>query len=90
MDNSQSGLCERMVEEKLVEQLNAMHLKHRIRQQEVEKEYVRVDFQDSPPAYPEGSQVVSIDAAKQWEKELLEDPKNRYTPVSCSGYILSR
>ena len=77
MGNSQSTPSDAAVQEKLVEQLTALHLKNRIGQQELEKDYVQVDFKDSSPAYREGSQTVSISAAEQWEKELLEDPKNR-------------
>ena len=60
------------------ERLAALQLNNRVRQQELEKEYVKIDFKDSPSASREGSQTVSISAAEQWEKEILEDPKNRY------------
>jgi bleomycin hydrolase len=77
MGNSQSTQSDAAIQEKLVEQLTALQLKNRIRQQELEKDYVQVDFKDPPPAYGEGSQTVSVSAAEQWEKQLLEDPKNR-------------
>lgn len=77
MGNSQSTPSDAAVQEKLVEQLSALQLKNRVRRQELEKEYVKLDFADSPPAYRDGSQTVSISTAEQWEKELLEDPKNR-------------
>jgi bleomycin hydrolase len=77
MGNSQSTPSDAVVQEKLVEQLTALQLQPRVKQQELEKEYVKVDFKDSPPAYREDSQTVSISTAEQWEKELLEDPKNR-------------
>ena len=77
MGNSPSTPSDAVVQDQLVEQLTALQVKSKIRQQELEKDYVQVDFKDSPPAYREGSQTVSISAAEQWEKELLEDPKNR-------------
>ena len=67
---------EAVVREKLVERLQAMQVKDKLRQQEVEKGYVQVD-RDLPPAYQPMSQTVSISTTEQWEKELLEDPKNR-------------
>ena len=77
MGNSQSTRDDVVVQKKLVEQLTALQLEDGVRQQELEKEYVKVDFKDSTPAYREDSQTVSISAAERWEKELLEDPKNR-------------
>lgn len=77
MGNSQSTQSDAAIQEKLVEQLAALQLKNRVRQQELEKDYVQVDFKDPPPAYGEGSQTVSVSAAEEWEKQLLEDPKNR-------------
>jgi len=37
---------------------------------------VHIDM-DTPPAYYQYSQTVSISTAERWEKELLADPKNR-------------
>jgi len=78
MGNSQSNSSEAVAQEKIVEQLTALQLKNRVRQHELEKEYVHVDFMGSAPVDRGGSQTVSISAAEQWEKELLADPKNRY------------
>src|SRR4051794_39595773 len=76
MGNSQSTQSDGVIQEKLVEQLTALQLKNRVRQQELEKDHVQVDFQ-VPPIYGQRSQTVSVSAAEQWEKQLLEDPKNR-------------
>lgn len=78
MGNSQSNSSGVVAQEKLVEQLTALQLRNRVKQQELEKEYVHVDFKESTPVHREGSQTVSISAAEKWEKELLEDPKNQY------------
>lgn len=94
MGNSQSNSSEVVAQEKLVERLTALQLKNRVMQQELEKEYAHVDFKESTPVYREGSQTVSISAVEQWEKELLEDPKNRYEslllrPASDSSFEVS-
>jgi bleomycin hydrolase len=83
MGNSQSNSSEAVAQKTLVEQLTALQLKNRARQQELEKEYVHVDVMESAPVDRGGSQTVSISAAEQWEKELLEDPKNRYESPCC-------
>jgi bleomycin hydrolase len=77
MGNSQSNPSDEVVQEKLVEQLTALQLNNWARQQELEKGYVKIDFEDSPPAYHEGSRTVSISEAEEWEKELLANPKNK-------------
>jgi bleomycin hydrolase len=84
MGNSQSNSSDVVVQEKLIEQLTALQLKNRVGQQELEREYVHVDIKESTPVYREGSQTVSIAAAEEWEKELLEDPKNRYECLCCT------
>ena len=78
MGSAQSApaASEAVVREKLVERLQAMQVKDKLRQQEIEKGYVQVD-RDLPPAYQPMSQTVSISTTEQWEKELLDDPKNR-------------
>ena len=78
MGNSQSNSSEAVDQKELVEQLTALHLKNRVREQGLEKEYIHIDLIESAPVDREGSQTVSISAAEQWEKELLADPKNRY------------
>jgi bleomycin hydrolase len=77
MGSSQSTHSDAVTQEKLMEQLTALQLKNRIRQQELEKDHVQVDLKDPPPAYGEDSPTVSVSAAEQWEKQLLDDPKNR-------------
>jgi hypothetical protein len=81
MGNSQSNSSDVVVQEKLVEQPTPLQLKNRVRQPELEKEYVKFGFKASPTTYWEDSQIVSISAAEQWEKELLEDPKNRHVSL---------
>jgi bleomycin hydrolase len=78
MGNSQSNSSEAVAQKVLVEQLTALQLRNRVMKQEPEKEYVHVDLIEYAPVDRGGSQTVSISAAEQWEKELLEDPKNRY------------
>ena len=72
MGASQSKLPEPLVQEKLTQRLYALEV--RDDQVEPEKDYVHVDGKKevSPCKY---SPTVSISAAEQWVKELLEDPK---------------
>lgn len=78
MGASQSKLPEPIVQEKLAERLQALLVKDL--QQESEKDYVYVDQVQklSPSEY---SPTISISAAEQWEKELLEDPKACGSPI---------
>ncbi|KAJ9667659.1 bleomycin hydrolase [Coniosporium apollinis] len=48
-----------------------------------EKDYVLVE-DDAPPSHTPYKHDVSITAAEQWEKELLEDPKNRLALAALS------
>jgi bleomycin hydrolase len=77
-----------VAQEKLVERLTALQLKDGVMHQELEKESAHVDFKESTPVYREGSQTVSISAAEQWEKELLEDAKNRYESFCCALRVI--
>lgn len=63
-------------QEKLAEALRAMELKNE--RDLVEKDYVYVHG-DAPPTYEplEHQSTVSATTTEQWEKELLEDPKNK-------------
>ncbi len=74
MGASQSKLPEPIIQEKLAERLQALLVKDT--QQELEKDYVHVD-QEQKLSTLRYSPTVSISAAEQWEKELLEDPKVR-------------
>jgi len=72
MGASQSKLPEPIIQEKLAERLQALLVKDT--PQELEKDYVHVD-QEQKLSILGYSPTVSISAAEQWEKELLEDPK---------------
>ncbi|KAI9737456.1 MAG: hypothetical protein M1834_009611 [Cirrosporium novae-zelandiae] len=71
------------VARQLAERLRALDLKES--EKELEKGYIYVEG-DEPPAYSAPSQVVSINQAEQWEKELLEDPKNRLALSALSSH----
>ena len=45
MGSAQSVPTEVVVREKLVERLNALQLKDRVRQQELDKEYIHIDVE---------------------------------------------
>ncbi len=72
MGASQSKLPEPIIQEKLAERLQALLVKDL--QQESERDYVYID-QEQKLLPSEYSPTVSISAAEQWERELLEDPK---------------
>lgn len=54
-----------------------MQLEDRLRQQEVEKDYICVDNEKGLPRIYSSDPGVSISQAAEWEKSLLSDPKNR-------------
>ncbi|KAI4134845.1 MAG: hypothetical protein LQ347_001184 [Umbilicaria vellea] len=82
MGSSQSKLPEPAVGEKLAERLRAMEAKES--RNELEKGYVYIDGQQ-PPQYSPCSTTVSISTAEQWEKELMQDPKNRLALSALSS-----
>ena len=76
MGASQSKLPEPLLQEKLTERLHALEV--RDNKVEPEKDYVYVEGKHGVSVSPcKYSPTVSISAAEQWEKELLEDPKVR-------------
>ena len=77
MGSGQSTQAENAVEQRVVEQLRAMQIEDRLRQQEVEKEYVRIDNEKGLPRNYSIDPSVSISEASEWEKSLLSDPKNQ-------------
>ncbi|KAI9869186.1 MAG: hypothetical protein M1830_005455, partial [Pleopsidium flavum] len=82
MGSAQSKMPEPAVGEKLAERLHALKVKESSR--ELEKGYVYIDGQD-PPRYSPASQTVSISITEEWEKELLQDPKNRLALSALSS-----
>ena len=77
MGSAQSSTTEAAVQQALVQQLHALRLKDKVRQQDVERDYVQVETEKGIPLSYSADPTVSIDAAEAWEKELLSDPKNR-------------
>ncbi|KAK7711088.1 bleomycin hydrolase [Botryosphaeria dothidea] len=76
MGSAPSKQVEAGAQEKLAEALRAMELKNE--RDLVEKDYVYVR-DDPPPRYApcEHQSTVSVSTTEKWEKELLEDPKNK-------------
>lgn len=77
-----SKASEPALEEKLAERLQTLEVKET--QHEPDKDYVYVDGDAKRPTGTY-SPTVSISAAEQWEKELLEDPKNRLALAALSS-----
>lgn len=77
MGSSQSVQAENVVEQRVMDQLRAMQIEDRLRQQEVEKDYIRVDNEKGLPRTYSIDPGVSVSQAEEWEKSLLSDPKNR-------------
>lgn len=79
MGNSQSSrtINEPAVEKILVQQLQNLRASDKLRQFEIEKEYVQVDTEKGIPHTYSADPTLSIKTAEAWEKELLADPKNR-------------
>lgn len=78
MGSSQSSpSAQNETQDVLVERLNALQLREKIRQQEVDSGYIDVDL--DPPPYTRASRTLSVAAAEEWEKHLLSDPKVWYS-----------
>ncbi|KAF2465575.1 bleomycin hydrolase [Lindgomyces ingoldianus] len=85
MGSSQSKVSDVAIQEKLVERLQALQMKNDSRV--VDKDYVYVDG-DAPPTYTpivSHKQDVSATTIEEWEKELMEDPKNRLALAALSS-----
>ncbi|KAF2130220.1 bleomycin hydrolase [Dothidotthia symphoricarpi CBS 119687] len=85
MGANQSRPSEAVVNEQLLERLQALHMKAETTTNEKDG-YVYIDG-ESPPKYPSiarSQQDVSAAAIGQWEKELMEDPKNRLALAALS------
>jgi len=77
MGASQSSPNDAVIQQVLVQQLQALRLKEKIRQQDIEREYVQIDTEKGIPHTYSDDPTVSIETAEEWEKQLLADPKNR-------------
>ncbi|EXJ82850.1 bleomycin hydrolase [Capronia epimyces CBS 606.96] len=80
MGNSQSSSAANesaAVEKMLVQQLQNLRTRDKIRQLEVEREYIHVDAEKGIPQAYSADPTLSVKTAEEWEKELLADPKNR-------------
>ena len=77
MGSGQSSQAENAIEQRVVEQLRAIRMEDKLRQQEVEKEYIHIDNEKVLPPTFSVDPTVSLSQAEKWEKSLLSDPKNR-------------
>ena len=77
MGASQSSTNDALVQQHLVQQLHALRLKDKVRQQDIERDYVQIETEKGIPLSYSSDPTVSIATAEAWEKELLADPKNR-------------
>ncbi|PSN73565.1 bleomycin hydrolase [Corynespora cassiicola Philippines] len=85
MGVNQSKPSDSAIQEKLMERLQAMHIKEDRPINEKEG-YVYVESDPRPPRYTATHrQDVSAEAIGAWEKELLEDPKNRLALAALSS-----
>ncbi|KAI9833749.1 MAG: hypothetical protein M1819_003482 [Sarea resinae] len=82
MGSSQSKVPEPAVSEKLVERLRALELKYN--DNGSVNGYVHLSTA-GPPSYSPAVTGVSTSRVTQWEKELLEDPKNRLALSALSA-----
>ncbi|KAF2758445.1 bleomycin hydrolase [Pseudovirgaria hyperparasitica] len=76
MGSSQSKTSDAAIQEKLMERLRALEVKHEANVVNEKDEFVMVNG-ELPPKYTSTRQDVSLAAAEEWERELLADPKNR-------------
>lgn len=77
MGAGQSVQAENAVEQRVIDQLRAMRVEDRLRQQEVENEYIHVDNEKMLSRTYSTDPTVSLSQAEEWEKTLLAEPKNR-------------
>ena len=79
MGNSQStsSVNDTAVEKILIQQLQNLRARDKIRQLDIDKEYIQVDTEKGIPHAYSADPTLSIKTAEAWEKELLADPKNR-------------
>jgi len=85
MGSGQSTPAAEAVEQRVVEQLRAMRMEDKLRQQEVEKEYIYIDNEKVLPQTFSADPTLSSSQAEKWEKSLLADPKNRLALSALLG-----
>lgn len=77
MGASQSSSNEAAVQQQLVQQLQALRMKDKVRQQDIERDYVEIETEKDQVLSLSSDPSLSVSAATAWERELLSDPKNR-------------
>ena len=78
MGSSQSSTVnEAAVQQALVQQLQAIRLRDKLKLQDVERDYVEIETEKGIPRSFTADPSLSVATAEAWEKELLADPKNR-------------
>lgn len=77
MGASQSSTNDAVVQQHLIQQLHALRLKDKVRQQDVERDYVSIETEKGIPHSYSSDSSLSVADAESWEKQLLADPKNR-------------
>ncbi|OCK74597.1 bleomycin hydrolase [Lepidopterella palustris CBS 459.81] len=88
MGTSQSKIPEAAIHEKLVERLQALHLRNETEIVDADYIYIKGEKGEAPPKYTPGISYkpdVSTTAIEEWEKELMEDPKNRLALAALSS-----
>ncbi|ETN41152.1 uncharacterized protein HMPREF1541_03087 [Cyphellophora europaea CBS 101466] len=76
MGASQSSTNEAAVQQQLVQQLQTLRMKDKVKQQDIERDYVEVETEKDHHGFSSDPSL-SISTATAWERELLSDPKNR-------------
>ncbi|KAF2403904.1 peptidase C1B, bleomycin hydrolase [Trichodelitschia bisporula] len=90
MGANESKIPDAVITAKLAERLRSMELENQRRSPSLdEKDYVYVGEQPALSTLRAGSSDVSIDAAEDWQKELLADPKNRLALAALSSNSLT-
>lgn len=77
MGSGQSTQAQSAVEQQIVDQLRAIRVEDRLRQQEIEKEYIHIGNEKALPQSYSVDSSLSVSQAEEWEKSLLSEPKNR-------------
>ena len=85
MGAGQSVQAENAVEQRVIDQLRALRVEDRLRQQEIEKEYIHVDSEKGLPHTYSLDPTLSVSQAEEWEKSLLAEPKNRLALSALLG-----
>lgn len=85
MGSGQSTQTQNAVEQQIIDQLRAIRVEDKLRQQEIEKEYIHVDNEKILPQSYSIDPTLSISQAEAWEKSLLSEPKNRLALSALLG-----